>query len=599
MPELFSRAAAAASAGNFAEADRLYRAVLAAHPRQPEALHSLSVVRYQRGRHDEALSLIDRLLKHYPDFAEAHYSRGTMLQNLGRFEPALASFDRALAVTPDYREALQNRGIALSALKLFDEALASFDRVIALDRNSIDGNLARAYVLFELRRFAESLKSYDRVLALQPGHVVAHNNRGNTLRELGRHAEALASFDRALKLNPNYAEAHANRANTLKDLGRFEESLASCDRALAIQPSLPAALNNRGLALQEMQRFPEALESLDRAIALDPADADRRVTRATLLLLRGRFAEGWREYEWRRKQNNWRDGSYKGREWSGEDIAGKRIFLYSEQGLGDAIQFARFARAVSRLGAEVRLGARPRLERLLQRLDGEAIIVRDGERVPDFDLHLPLMSVPLVLGFDPDKTPAEVPYLAAEPALVERWASRLPSATLRVGVAWQGNQHWQGDDRTRSVPLRAFAPLARVPGVMLVSLQKEAGLEQLANLPAGVWVETLGSDFDAGPDAFVDTASVMMHLDLVVTSDTAVAHLAGALGRPVWIALRHVPEWRWMLDREDSPWYPTARLFRQRAPGDWDEVFVRIAGELARFATNKSLCAGTSAEARL
>ncbi len=591
-PELFSRAAQAASAGDFAQADRLYRAILAVRPREPEALHSLSIVRYQLGRHDEALSLVERLLALRPDFAEAHYSRGTMLQNLGRFEPALASFEKALALAPDNRDALQNRGVTLAALKRFDEALASFDRAIALDRNSVDAHLARGYLLFELERLAESLASYDRVLTLKPDHVVAHNNRGNTLRELGRHAEALASFDRALSLRADYAEAYLNRSNVLKDLGRFEESLADCDRALAIQADLPAALNNRALALQELQRFPEALASFDRAIELDPKHPDRRFSRALLLLLLGNFAKGWPEYEWRRRQRTWRDERYRGPEWAGEEVAGKRVFLYCEQGLGDTLQFARFARCVAKLGAEVIVGARPRLEGLLERLAGGAKIVRDGERVPDFDLHLPLMSVPSVLGFDPNRVPAERPYLSAEPALIDRWSSRLPPAAFRVGIAWQGNESWRGGDQARSIPLSAFAPLGRVPGVTLISLQKNAGVEQLAELPAGMAVETLGADFDARPDAFIDTAAVMSNLDLIVTSDTAVAHLAGALGRPVWIALRHVPEWRWMLDRDDSPWYPTARLFRQRVAGDWGEVSARIAVELGRLVENKSVHAG-------
>lgn len=268
--------------------------------------------------------------------------------------------------------------------------------------------------------------------------------------------------------------------------------------------------------------------------------------------------------------------------WTGQDVAGKRVFLYAEQALGDTIQFARFLGPVERLGAEVILGVPPGLGPLFACLDGAGAIVRPGEKLPEFDLHAPLMSLPNILGFVPGRSPSRVPYLSADPARVERWSGRLPGDGVRVGIAWQGNP--LAPDQGRHISLRAFAPLSRVSGVTLISLQKGAGLEQLTGLPAGMTVATLGAEFDAGPDLFVDTAAVMMKLDLVVTSDTAVAHLAGALGRPVWVALRHVPDWRWMLLREDSPWYPSARLFRQTASGDWAGVFAQIAAALADFA---------------
>ena len=402
---------------------------------------------------------------------------------------------------------------------------------------------------------AQAEKLCEAALRARPGHPEALYLLGVVRQRQGRGDSALEPVDRLVKLRPDHAAAHALRGNVLKAMARFEEAVASYDRALQVRCDLADTLNNRALALQELQRFGDAMESFDRAVRLEPDHAELRFNRAYLLLLLGRFAEGWPEYEWRRRRQGWNRRTSPLPEWSGQDIAGKRVFLYAEQALGDTLQFARFVGPVKRLGAEVIFGVPPGLGALLARLDCAAAIVRPGEKLP---------------------------------ALVARWSSRLPGAGVRVGIAWQGNP--LAPDQGRHVPLGAFAPLSRVPGVTLISLQKGAGLEQLADLPAGMTVATLGTEFDAGPDLFVDTAAVMMKLDLVVTSDTAVAHLAGALGRPVWVALRHVPDWRWMLLRADSPWYPSARLFRQTTAGDWDGVFVRIAAALAGFAAEAQNC---------
>jgi hypothetical protein len=398
---------------------------------------------------------------------------------------------------------------------------------------------------------------------------------------LKRFAEALVSHDRALAFRPHDVGALSNRGIALALLGRFDEALASYDRALAIRPDHAEVLNNRGKAFREVKRLDEALASYDRALRFDPGNADHHLNRALLLLLTGSFADGWHEYEWRRKTKGRGERTFNAPEWAGEDVSGECLLFYSERGLGDTIQFARFARSAASRAARVVLEVPVALEGLLQRLHGGATIVRAGAPVPDFDRHLPLMSVPFVLGWTPEQGAAETPYLSADPVRVDRWSRRLPGGGFRVGIAWQGNPAAPAD-RGRSIPLRAFPPLGQIPGVRLISLQKGSGVEQMADLPPGMAVDSLGADFDSGPDAFLDTAAVMMHLDLIVTSDTAVAHLAGALGRPVWIALRHVPDWRWMLDCEDSPWYPTARLFRQRRTGDWNEVFERMTRELAQ-----------------
>ena len=570
----------------FDEALESYEQALAIRPDYAEALNNRAVTFQELKRFDEALESYQRALAIRPDYAEAHNNRGNTLQELKRFDEALESYEQALAIRPDYAEALNNRAVTFQELKRFDEALESFERALAIRPDYAEAHNNRGNTLQELKRFDEALESYQRALEIRPNYAEAHNNRGNTLQELKRFDEALESFERALAIRPDYAEALNNRGNTLQKLGRFDEALEGYERAVAIRADYAEAFNNRGNALQELVRFDEALESYERALAIRPDYAACHVNRAFLLLQTGRFAEGWQGYEWRRKIDDGTARPLSGPEWTGGDTNARRLLFYFEQGLGDTIQFSRFACSVAARGGEVLLEVQPSLGGLLGSLEGVKVI-RNGATLPEHDAELPLMSLPHVLGATLETIPRDVPYLFAEPARVEAWAKRLPAGQFRVGIVWQGKST-ADVDIGRSIPLRSFAPLCRIPGLTLISLQKYDGAEQLAHLPPGMTVETLGAEFDAGSDAFVDCAAVMMNLDLVISSDTAAAHLAGALGRPVWIVLKHVPDWRWMMDREDTPWYPTARLFRQARRDDWDEVFERIAGELARAAAAKT-----------
>jgi tetratricopeptide (TPR) repeat protein len=567
------------------EALKSYEKALEIKPDYADTLNNRGVIFQELARFDEALESYEQALAIRPDYAEALNNRGNTLQELKRFDEALESYEQALAIRPDYPEAHNNRGVTFQDLARLDEALESFERALAIKPDYAEALNNRGNTLQELARFDEALESYERALEIRPGYADAHNNRGNTLQELKRFDEALESYEQALAIRPDYAEALNNRGNTLQKLGRFDEALEGYERAVAIRADYAEAFNNRGNALQELVRFDEALESYQRALAIRPDYAACHVNRAFLLLQTGRFAEGWQGYEWRRKIDSGTARLLSGPEWTGGDTNAKRLLFYSEQGLGDTIQFSRFACSIAASGKEVLLEVQPSLGGLLDGLGGVKVI-RNGATVPEHDAELPLMSLPHVLGTTPETMPGNLPYLFAEPARVEAWAKRLPSGQFRVGIVWQGKS--TGDvDIGRSIPLRSFAPLCRIPGLTLISLQKYDGAEQLAHLPPGMTVETLGAEFDAGSDAFVDCAAVMMNLDLVISSDTAAAHLAGALGRPVWIVLKHVPDWRWMMDREDTPWYPTARLFRQARRDDWDEVFERIAAELARAAAAK------------
>lgn len=502
-----------------------------------------------------------------------------------RFKEALAAYDRAIALMPKNAEAFSNRGIVLQALGRFAEALASYDQAVGLDPAYAAAYNNRGNALQDLKRYDEAVASYDKAVALKLDYSEALNNRGNALRAAKRFDEALESCDKAISLNPDYAEAFNSRGLTLYELGRTDEALASYDKAISLRPNYADAFVNRGRPLFDSKRFEDALACSAKALAFKPGYANAINFRSDIELLLGSFAEGWANHEWRWKvpECSSRKPPLAAPEWWGEDLKGRSIFVYMEQGLGDTIQFARYLPLLVKRGAKVTFSASRNLQRLLRPLCKGIEAVSAIKTSREFDFQCALMSLPLHFRTDISSIPADVPYLHAEEGLATQWKDRLGSDGFKIGIVWQGNPSGI-IDRGRSFPLREFFPLARTKGVRLISLQKNHGLDQLGELPPDIKIETLGNDFDSGPDAFIDTAAVMSQLDLVISSDTSIAHLAGALGRPLWIALKYVPDWRWLLDRDDSPWYPTARLFRQERAGDWSGVFSQMEREL------KSLC---------
>jgi hypothetical protein len=447
--------------------------------------------------------------------------------------------------------------------------------------------LQQGYAAYRRDDLAVAERHCHDAIAADPRCFYAYHLLAVTQARLGRPEEALASCDMALSLRPDNPPVLSNRADVLDTLGRYEEAVASCDRALSLQPDAAVTLSNRGNALRALKRFDEAMESYDRALALQPEFADCRFNRALLLLLRGSLSTGWQEYEWRRKLATWEERGLDGPEWRGEDLSGRRLLLYGEGGLGDTIQFARFVRVLAAQGGDIVIEVEPPLCGLMQSLAGASQVIPRGNPLPAYDCHLPLASVPFVRAVDATQIPAAMPYLTAEPERVAAWSTRLPEAAFRVGIAWSGEPR-RGSERGRAIPPAAFAPLGHIPGVRLIGLTGQVGLEPASAAPAGVPIVDLGRDFAAGPDGFRDLAAVIMQLDLVVTSDSPIAHLAGALGRPVWILLKDVPDWRWLLDRADSPWYPTARLFRQSRRDDWDGVVAAAAGALAPVVPQKT-----------
>jgi tetratricopeptide (TPR) repeat protein len=559
---------------NFDQAIRLKPDFADAHHNRAKALRDL-------GRPDQAISSVDNALSLKPDFAEALFTKGTALQGLERFDEALQCYERAIELQPGNAEAHFAKGSTLQRIERFEDALLSYDRVIELQPGNAEAHFAKGSTLHRLERFEDALRSYDWAVEFQPGNPEIHFAKGSTLESLGRGDEALQSYDRAIEIRPDFAEVHNQRGNVFQELRRSEEALQCYEKSISIKPDQFAAYNNRGNVLRLMKRFSEAIRSFDKAIEIRPDCADAYWNQAAVVLLLGDWKTGWPLYEWRKRLPKYAGlWSSPQAEWTGhEDLTEKTLLIHAEQGLGDTIQFCRYALLAREKGARVVLAVQDQLARLLKSLQPGIEVLRLGGSQAASDYQVVLMSMPLAFGTEPSTCPASVPYLRAEPERVASWRGRIGSEGFRIGICWQGNKK-APIDAGRSFPLRHFEAIARLPNIRLISLQKHDGVDQLDDLPSGMRVETLGDDFDAGPDAFLDTAAVMECLDLVITSDTTVAHLAGALARPTWVALKHVPDWRWLLDRSDSPWYPTMKLFRQPTAGDWVSVFADMEARL-------------------
>jgi TPR repeat/Glycosyltransferase family 9 (heptosyltransferase)/Tetratricopeptide repeat len=442
--------------------------------------------------------------------------------------------------------------------------------VVALQRGQVDAAL-------ELIR---------RAIAINADYAEAWGNLGNVLTVRGEVDEAIAAYRRAIELNSDLAEAHSNLGNALRESGRVDEAVAACRRAIAISPGFAKAWGNLGNGLKEQGKFDEAMEAYRRAIALDPKSPETHYNFSFALLATGEFQRGWEEYEWRWKCAGFPSARrhFSQPVWNGEALGGRRILIHAEQGFGDAIQFVRYVPMVVERGGRVIVQCPGELVRLFRMSLRGCEIVGAGEALAGFDFHCPLLSLPRIFGTTLETIPRVEPYLRADDGNVERWRDRMAgcSAELKVGLAWAGSAVHK-NDRNRSMKLEMFGPLGRMAGVRFFSLQKGKAAAEIQNSPAGMeivdWTEELKD--------FGDTAGLIANLDLVIAVDTAAAHLAGAMGKPVWTMLAFVPDWRWLLGRVDTPWYPTMRLWRQSLAGDWDGVIARVGDALSVWVGNR------------
>jgi tetratricopeptide (TPR) repeat protein len=560
----FARGQALHQAGRLAEAQGLYEQVVQADPRHAEALHLLGYLWFQKGDIARALGLIGRAVDVQPRNPGFRYNRGLILQQAGRLDDAAVDFRQAAALQPADLGVWESLGETLLALGRPQEALDPYNRALALKPGAPELHSNRGVALRALRRFDEALAAQDRALALAPAYAEGWSNRGNVLKDLGRLDEALTSFDRALATSPRQPPFLVNRANVLREFGRLPEALAGYDQAIALAPAYPAAHHHRGVLLMDLQRLPEAVAAFDRTLALHPDDPEAEAAKAMALLMAGDFERGLPLYERRAKlaPEHARDRP----PWLGETpVEGKTVLVWAEQGLGDTLQFCRWVPLLAERGARVVLQAQRPLLPLLQSLSGVDALVAQDEATPPFDLHVPLMSLSLAFGTRLGAIPAPAAYLAADPARIEAWSQRLgPRTGPRIGLVWSGRAEHR-NDRHRSLLLaRLLAALP--PGLDYVSLQQEVRPADQATLAAHPEVRHFGD----GLNDFADTAALVSLMDVVVSVDTSLAHLAGTLGKDTRLLLSRIgQDWRWLTGRADTPWYPAMRLYRQGEDHDW------------------------------
>jgi tetratricopeptide (TPR) repeat protein len=535
---------------------------------------------YQQGRLDDADRICTRVLKAAPDWFDALHLAGLLKLDSGKAAASQVLLAKALKLNPNAPQVLANYGRTLSALNRDDEAMAALDKALAIAPDSFETVNIRGNVLLKLNRPAEAATAFERVLALEPRFLGARANLGNALAQLGRFEEALAQYDALLAVQPAHPETLLNRGSALAGLGRLDEALTAYDRALALRPDYSKARIGRGATLAALNQHQDALQEYATALAADKSNADIQHNEALSLLTLGDYIRGFQKYEARWLRTGMPRRRSLGKPlWLGEyPLARKTILVHAEQGLGDTIQFARYVPQLARSGANVVLEAPKELVALLSRLEGVASVVARGDALPAYDVHCPAGSLPLALRTDVATIPTNVPYLAGDEARVAKWRERIGHLrSPRIAVAWSGSAD-HANDRNRSITLARFTPLLTAGTGSIISIQRElrgGDADTLARLPNVTHVGDALADFD-------DTAAVMALADLVISVDTSVVHLAGAMGRPVWVLLPFQPDWRWLLGRDDSPWYPTVRLFRQPKPGDWDSVIARVKDELSR-----------------
>jgi tetratricopeptide (TPR) repeat protein len=570
-------------AGELAEAEECGRQALTLDAGHADSLHLMGLLCSTAKHHELAIEWFARAIRQNPDVADYFSSLGTALQQQGRYDDAVKSFDRALVLKPDRSDCWYQLGELLRFQKRHDEAILGFNQALKLDPNYREAHNAKALSLFETGRYEEAIPCLERSLAVDPTQGGAFHWKGLCQLRLQRFEGALADCMKALALAPGYSDITNNVGLVLQRLARNTEALVYFDRAIELNPRFALAFNHRGTSLAELRRFDDALASFSRAIAIAPDYADAYWNRALLQLLLGDFASGWPAREWGRKSQavGFVDRGFIKPLWRGDEpIAGRTILLHSDEGLGDTIQFSRYATMVAKLGARVILEVQDAVHPLLSGIEGVTLCLpKTGTVLPEFDLHCPLSSLPLAFGTRLDTIPAAVSYLQAPPkARVQAWAARLgPHDKLRVGLVWSGNPA-HGNDRNRSMPLAALSTILD-PRACFVSLQKDVRSGDKAALSERQEIVDLTEDLSD----FVDTAALMAGLDLVITVDTSVAHLAGALGRPTWVLLPYTPDYRWLLGRDDSPWYPTLRLFRQGEDRDYAGLLTRVRAELQRL----------------
>ena len=611
--------AANSGLGKLAEAEVGFRKAVELNPTSAEALNNLGVNLKDQGKHEGAIAAYQRALKIKPDYAVAQYNIGTTLKKQGKLDKAIEAYQHTLKIKPDYVGAHFNIGVVLTKQGKLDEAIEAYRRVLKLKPDYAKALYNIGNVLKDQGKLGEAIEVYQHALKIRPDYAEVHYNMGVALQEQGSFEAAVEAYQHALKIKPDSADAHNNLGVTLKEQGKLEDAIQAYQRALEIKPDYADAYYNMGVTLQEQGSFEiavevyqhalkikpdyneahlnignmlcgqgkldEAIESYQRALKIKPDFAEAFFGLALVTNLKGDLIKGFELYEWRTRVNALKIRSPRDNlSWNGaQNISGKRFVVYEEQGLGDKIQFCRYLPLLVQQNAFVTFQVTSALHSLLGTLDSNVILTNYLPSEDQIDFEAPLMSLPYLFNTDLHTIPAPSPYLYADEAKIKFWAEKLHKDNFKIGICWQGSM--TKVDVGRSFPLSLFEKISQISDVELISLHKGLGEDQLSDVNFNL--TSFDDNFDTGTDAFIDTAAIMANCDLIITSDTAVAHLAGALGRTTWVALKAFPDWRWMLNGSKSPWYPTMTLYRQPIDGNWLDVFQTLERDLRLLMNEK------------
>ncbi len=545
------------------------------------ALIGQAIQNFQGGKFKEAKANLINILNIQPNNTTALELLGITYASIGEHKNALECFVKITKIKPDSAVAWSNRGNALKELKQYDQAIASYDKAINLNPNYEKAWSNRGNALKDLKQYEQALASYDKAIHLKPDYPEAWSNRGVTLQELNLYDEALASYNQAINFRHGYAEAWSNRSVTLKELKQYDQALSSCDKAISLKPDYPEAWSNRGIILQELRQYDKALISYNKAINLKPDYADAYWNKSLAQLLTSDFSEGWANYEyrWLRKNAEMKSHQTLPNLVSINDIESTTILVWSEQGYGDTLQFSRYVPLLASLGADVVFEVQAPLKSLIQESFPSIKIITRDEIVSGIDYQVPLMSLPRLFSTDLSKLPYLENYLKPSPDNLDQWKAKLNlnSSRANIGIACSGSEA-HINDKNRSMALHFFEPLAKVANLFLIQKDlRENDKDFLSHHPEIVF-------FGSQISTFEDTASIVQQMDLIVTVDTSLIHLSGAMGKASKLLVPWNPEWRWLLDRSDSPWYPSVKIFRQPNAGDWESVIQDVISNMKSVA---------------
>jgi tetratricopeptide (TPR) repeat protein len=562
-----------------------YNKALKIKPDYADAYNNMGLALQGNGDLEAAIDSYQQALKIKPDYVEAYYNMGLALQDKGDLEAAIVSYQQAIKIKPDYAEAHNTMGIALNDKGDLETAIDIYQKAIKIKPDYADAYNNMGLALMAKDDLDAGLANFKQALNIRPDYAEAYYNMGNALNEKGDLETAIDSYQKAIKIKPDYTEAYNNMGLALIDKGNLDAAIGNFKQALKIKPDFADAYNNMGVALREKGQLASSIDSLKQAIKIRPNFAEAFHNLSYPYFLQGSVEKGFNFYESRLRQTKSTAAPTRAHLiWDGKkSLSGKHFVIYEEQGLGDMIQFCRYLPLLEQKGADITFKVKSKLHALLQTMDSNIRLVTSFPKENKIDFEAPLMSLPHLLGTSLETIPAATPYLFADQEKIRTWGERMSTDRFKVGICWQGSTAKAAIGR--SFPLSIFEGISSIPNIELISLHQGAGEAQMAGIDFDV--TTLGHDFDTGQYAFLDTAAVMMNCDLIITCDTSIAHLASAIGRPTWLVLKQIPHWVWMLDRSDSPWYPTITLYRQKSQGDWVDVFETIKRDLSSMLQQK------------